>query len=249
MEYVDIIMPTYNCEKYIKQAIDTIKNQTYENWRIIIVDDKSTDNTIKIIKESIKDIKNRVILIEQKTHIGVAKCRNVAIRKSTNRFIAFLDADDMWKEKKLELQIKYMLSKSYYFTYTRYEYLKKDKIKEVTTMPKNLDYKKALKNTYILTSTVILDTNKIKKSNIVMPKIGSEDTATWWKILKNGYTAYGLDKVLTTYRITPNGLSKNKMINLVRTWNIYRKQEELSIVKTIYNFIFYILNATKKRVI
>ena len=142
-----------------------------------------------------------------------------------------------------------MKDKKYVFTYTRYEYLKKGQAKEVKVMPKSLNYKEALKNTYILTSTVMLDTNAINKEQILMPQIESEDTATWWKILKNGFVAYGLNENLTTYRITKNGLSNNKIINLKRTWNIYRKQEKLSICKTLYNYINYIINAIIKRII
>ena len=249
MEYTDIIMPVYNCEKYIKKAIESVKKQTNKNWRLIIIDDSSTDNTIQEINNSIKNIKEKVLLIKSNEHNGVAKTRNIGIKESTNKYIAFLDADDKWKEDKLEKQIKFMKNNKYNFTYTQYTYLKDKKEKQVKTFPNSLNYKQALKNTYILTSTVIIDTTQIPKEYIYMPNVESEDTATWWNILKKGYEAKGLKENLTIYRITKEGLSANKFKNLKRTWNLYRKQEKLSFIKTMYYFTNYIINAIKKRII
>lgn len=249
MESTDIIMPVYNCEKYIKESIESVKKQTNKNWRLIIIDDLSTDNTIEEISDSIKDIKEKVLLIKLNKHNGVAKTRNIGIENSTNKYIAFLDADDKWKENKLEKQIEFMKKNKYSFTYTQYTYLKDKKEKKVKTFPNSLNYNQALKNTYILTSTVMIDTSQIPKEYIHMPNVESEDTATWWNILKKGYIANGLKENLTIYRITKKGLSSNKFRNLKRTWKLYRKQEKLSVIKTIYYFTNYIINAVKKRII
>ena len=248
MEYIDIIMPAYNCEKYIKYAIESVKQQTNPNWKLIIIDDYSTDNTIKEIQNSIKEIQNKVQLIKLNKHVGVANARNEGIKKSKNRYIAFLDSDDIWKKEKLEKQINFMKINDYGFTYTLFTYLKRKKEKRVKIFPESLDYEKALKNTFILTSTVVIDKTKIKEEYIKMPNVESEDTATWWKILKNKNIAYGLKEDLVTYRITKNGLSANKIKNLKRTWNLYRKQEKLSILKSISCFISYIFHAIRKRV-
>lgn len=249
MESIDIIMPTYNCEKYIKDAIQSVKNQTYKNWKLIIIDDASTDNTIKEIEKNIKKIEAKTLLIKLHNHVGVAEARNIEINESKSKYIAFLDADDIWEKNKLEEQINFMKSNNYVFTYTSYTYLKNNKQKQVKCFPNKLEYKQALGNTFILTSTVILDTEKIDKKLIKMPNVESEDTATWWKILKKGNIAYGLNKNLTIYRITPNGLSSNKFKNIKRTWNLYRKQENLTIIKSMYYFINYIFHATIKRII
>lgn len=248
MEYVDIIMPAYNCEKYIKFAIQSVRKQTISNWRLIIIDDKSTDNTVKEIEKAINKIEEKVVFIKLDKNRGVANARNVGINNSRNRYIAFLDADDIWREDKLEKQLNYMKKNKYIFTYTSYRYLKNSKYKNIKKMPKYLSYKSALKNTFILTSTVIIDTRNIRKNELIMPNIGSEDTATWWNILKNGYTAYGYNEILTTYRITKYGLSYNKFVNIRRTWNLYRENEKLNIIKSAYYFLNYIYNAVKKRV-
>ncbi len=246
---IDIIMPAYNCEKYVKYAINSVKGQTISNWKLTIIEDASTDNTLKVINKNIKDIQEKVALIKLQKNVGVAEARNIGIEKSDSRYIAFLDADDVWNKEKLEKQIKFMKENKYKFTYTLYSYLKNGREKQVKYFPKHLKYKQALGNTYILTSTVMIDTEKISKEIIKMPNIQSEDTATWWKILKNGYVANGLQENLSKYRVGINGLSSNKIKGLKKVWNLYRTQEKLPIVNSCYYFIKYLFHAIIKRIV
>lgn len=246
---IDIIMPAYNCEKYVKYAINSVKAQTISNWKLIIIEDASNDNTLKIINENIKEIQEKVALIKLQKNVGVANARNIGIEKSNNRYIAFLDADDIWNKEKLEKQIKFMKENEYAFTYTLYSYSKNEREKQVKYFPKSLTYNQALGNTYILTSTVMIDTEKISKEIIKMPNIPSEDTATWWKILRNGYVANGLQENLNKYRVGINGLSSNKFKGLKKVWNLYRTQEKLSITNSCYYFIKYLFYAIIKRII
>lgn len=248
MDNIDIIMPVYNCGKYVKEAINSVKEQTIKNWRLIIIEDCSEDNSLNEINKAIEDVKEKVILVKNKEHINVANTRNLGIEKSDNRYIAFLDADDVWKNDKLEKQIKFMEANNYCFTYTKFTYLKGKRKNKVKISPRSLNYNQALKNTFILTSTVIIDTKKIDKKYIYMPNVESEDTATWWNILKHGYTAYGLRDNLTIYRVHKNGISFNKLRNVRKTWNLYRKQEELGVIKSSYCFINYIIRAILKRI-
>lgn len=249
METVSIIMPAYNCEKYIGQAIESVKKQTYSDWILIIIEDASNDNTVEEINIKIKDIKEKVIFIKNMKHIGIAKSRNIGIEKSDSKYIAFLDADDIWDKEKLEKQLNFMLENKYSFTYTNFSYKKQERIKKVKLFPKKLDYKKALKNTFILTSTVMIDITQINKELIKMPNIQSEDTATWWNILKKNFIAYGLKERLTIYRVHKEGKSFNKIKNIKRTWNLYRNYEKFNFSKSLYYFLNYIINAIFKRVI
>ena len=248
MDNIDIIMPVYNCEKYVKEAISSVKEQSIKNWKLIIIEDCSEDNSLNEINKAIEDIKEKVVLVKNKEHINVANTRNLGIEEANNRYIAFLDADDVWEKDKLEKQIKFMEKNNYCFTYTKFIYLKGKKKNKVKIFPRSLNYNQALKNTFILTSTVIIDTKKINKKYIYMPNVESEDTATWWNILKNGYTAYGLQDDLTIYRVHKNGISFNKFKNVKKTWNLYRKQEKLGIIKSSYCFINYITRAILKRI-
>lgn len=249
MDYIDIIMPVYNCEKYISYAIESIKKQTISNWKLIIIDDASTDNTKNVIKNSIKDMEDKVELIQVEKNVGVAKARNLGLEKVRSRYIAFLDADDMWKEEKLEKQIHFMKEHQYEFTYTLFTYVKGSRTKKVRYFPPKLNYQQALKNTFILTSTVMIDTKYIEKQSIKMPSIDSEDTKTWWNILKQGKVAYGLKENLTMYRVIQNSLSSNKFKNLKKTWNLYIKYEKLGFINSIYCFLGYAFHAILKRIV
>ena len=98
---VSIITPSWNSEKYIKKTIESVQNQTYSNWEMIIVDDCSSDNTVKIVQE-ISKTDPRVRILKQSTNGGAAKARNRSLKEATGRYVAYLDADDIWKPSKIE---------------------------------------------------------------------------------------------------------------------------------------------------
>ena len=107
-------MPTYNSEKYIIETINSVRSQTYKSWELVIVDDCSTDKTVKIIKNII-DNDSRIKLIKLDKNKGVSQARNLALDNVTGRFISYLDSDDIWKENKLSRQIEFMKNKGYAF--------------------------------------------------------------------------------------------------------------------------------------
>lgn len=249
-ELISIIVPVYNAERFIEQTINTVLRQTYKKWELILVDDKSTDNSIKIINKYIQE-NNNIKLIQNENNSGAAVSRNKGIDAAKGEYIAFLDADDLWKKDKLEKQLKFMKEKKCAFSFTGYEFANEEGIgngKRVK-VPYAINYKQALKNTTISTITVMLDMKKFsKKDDIYMPNIKSEDTACWWKILKNIDKAYGLEEVTAYYRRTQGTLSANKLKAIERIWNLYRKQEKLNIYYSIYNFCWYAFNAVKRRI-
>ena len=118
---------------------------------------------------------------------------------------------------------------------------------KIVHVPATLTYHEALSRTVIFTTTVLLDTQKTGKELIKMPVVGSEDSATWWKILRNGFTAYGLNEVLAIYRRPAKSLSSNKLEAVRRIWNLYRKEEKLSFLYSCYNLFFWALRATLRR--
>ena len=240
-DLVSIITPVYNSEKFIKETIKTVQEQTYENWEWILVNDCSTDRSSEIIKQYTKE-DGRIKLLNLKTNFGVAIARNIGMEQSNGKYIAFLDADDLWAKEKLEKQIMFMKENKYIFTFTDYEFSDKEgnKTGKIVKVPKKINYKQALKNTTIFTSTVVFNVDKLGKELIQMPNIKSEDTATWWKVLKSGYEGYGLNENLTYYRRMKGTLSSNKFNAIKRIWNLYIKQENLNIFYSLYNFIFYI---------
>lgn len=247
---VSIIVPVYNSERFLIDTIKTVEEQTYEEWELIMVNDCSTDNSKNIIETYI-DQDKRIKLVNLLENSGAAVARNAGIDNSKGKYITFLDADDLWKKDKLEKQIRFMEEKKCAFSFTGYEFANEEGIgngKKVI-VPVQINYKQALKNTTIWTSTVMLDVEKLGKELIKMPNIRrGQDTATWWKILKTGVDAYGLNEVLSIYRRSSGTLSSNKFKALKRTWKLYRKVEHLNIFYSSYNFLWYCFNAIKRRI-
>lgn len=249
-DLVSIVVPVYNAAQFLDETIATTQNQTYKNWEMILVDDCSTDNSIEIIKKYQKD-DTRIKLYQNKTNSYAAITRNKGIDESKGRYIAFLDADDLWKPTKLEKQLVFMQEKDCAFSFTDYEFADEhgNPNGKKVSVPVSITYRQALKNTTIWTSTVMLDTKKLTKQTIRMPNIRrGQDTATWWKILKIIPKADGVNEVLSYYRRTTDSLSANKLTALKRTWHIYRVVEKLGIIPSLYYFTCYVYNAVGRRV-
>ena len=245
---VSIITPVYNAERFLSETIKSVKEQTYKNWELLLVDDCSKDNSAKIIKE-FNRTDDRIKYIKLEKNSGASISRNTGIKNAKGRFIAFVDSDDLWEPEKLEIQISYMLEKNLGFTFTSYRYMKENGVKtnKVAKAPFKINYNGLLKNTIIGCSTVVIDREIIGEFEMPLVKRG-QDTATWLQILRNEKYAYGIQKDLVNYRLVGDSLSSNKIKALKRTWNTYRNVEKLNIFKCSYVFCFYVYNAIKKRI-
>ena len=246
---ISIIVPVYNAGAYIRETISMVAAQTYGNWELLLVDDGSEDDSREKIRESMESGDARIRLIEKQQNEGAARARNTGIEASKGRYVAFLDADDLWMPDKLEKELAFMKEKQAAFVFTAYEFGDEDakRTGKVVNVPPSLTYFKALSRTVIFTTTVMLDTERTGRELIRMPEVKSEDTATWWKILKNGFTAYGLNEVLAVYRRPARSLSSNKLEGIRRIWNLYRKEEKLSLWYSVYNLFFWAVRATMRR--
>lgn len=250
-ELVSIIVPVYNAEKFIEQTVDCVRKQTYTNWELLLVEDSSTDNTLRVMTDLVERLGDtRIHIARQSGDGGAAGARNKGLEISKGRFITYLDADDYWVSDKLEKEVNFLLEKQVGFAFTGYEFADENckGTGKIVKVPETLNFKQALGNTTIFTSTVMLDTHKIDKKLMVMPYIKSEDTATWWQILKTGELAYGLDENLVLYRRAGKSLSSNKIEALRRIWNLYRKAAGLSIPESCYYFVLWAIRAVKRRV-
>lgn len=249
-DLVSIIVPVYKAEQFLKDTIKTVEEQTYTNWELIFVNDCSPDNSVEIIENTMKQ-NTKIKLINLEKNSGAAIARNTGIGAARGQYIAFLDADDLWNREKLEKQVKFMKEKDCAFSFTGYEFADENGVGngKIVNVPKSINYKQALKNTTIWTSTVMFDVQKLGKELIQMPNVKrGQDTATWWKVLKQIDNAYGINEVLSYYRRTNESLSANKIKALKRTWNLYRNVEHLNMFYSFYNFCWYVLNAVRRRV-
>ncbi|MBE5874396.1 MAG: glycosyltransferase family 2 protein [Lachnospiraceae bacterium] len=248
---VSIIVPVYNVEKFIEDTIECVRAQTYQSWELLLVEDVSKDSTRKVIETYLHDKPDgRIRLICQPENKGAAHARNRGLKEATGRFIAYLDADDLWEPEKLEKQIAFMEEKEAAFSFTGYEFADEEGrgLGKIVQVPEVLSYKEALKNTTIFTTTVMFDTDRIDKNMLEMPIIKSEDTALWWKVLRNGFTAYGLNENLVKYRRAGKSLSSNKLEAVRRIWNLYRKAEGMNVFSSAYHFCFWAVRAVMRRI-
>ena len=242
---VSIITPSYRSEKFISQTIESVLSQTYQNWEMIIVDDVSPDNSNKIIGEYCKK-DSRIKLIKLEKNSGPAIARNRAIAEANGRYIAFLDADDLWKPEKLEKQLLFMEKNNLAFTYSSYDLIDEHGNYLGTFITKkNISYSSMLKTSSVGCLTAIYDTKKLGK--VYMPEIlKQEDYGLWLRILKKIDSTKGILEPLAIYRIRKNSVSSNKIKTAQYQWKIYREIEKLSFFKSVYYFIHYAYNGVIK---
>lgn len=248
---ISIVTPVYNAASFIRQTMEMVKAQTYTDWELILVDDGSKDNSLEVIEAYLKEMPDeRIRLIKKGKNEGAALTRNRGIQEAKGRYIAFLDADDVWLRHKLQRQMEFMKEKDAGFVFSAYEFGDEEAIGtgRIVHVPESLTYKKALSRTVIFTTTVLLDTQKISKDLIYMPNVPSEDSATWWQILRNGHVARGLDEVLAIYRRPAKSLSSNKLKAIQRIWYLYRKVEKLSLPASCIAFVGWAYRATVRRI-
>ncbi len=237
---VDIILPNYNSSLYINETLKSVINQTYKNWRLIIVDDCSDKKTKKILKKYTKN--KRIKIYWLKKNKGAGFCRNYAIKKSKSSHLAFIDSDDIWKKDKLETQLRYMENNNYQFTYTNYETFGKKNSLVRPSQEYNFD--KFVNDTSICTSTMIIQRDIVKGAEFTDTKI-CEDYYFKCKILKM-YNAYCLDDFLTKYRIRENSLQSSRLRNFYWIWKINKKYNKFNFLNNFFSLMFISLNSIKK---
>lgn len=244
-EKVSIITPAYNAEKFIQETIESVIQQTYPHWEMIIVDDCSTDQTTQIVKKYTEQ-DERIKLIQLKENSGAAVARNTAMDYATGKYLAFLDSDDLWLPEKLEKQVTFMQTNAIAFSFTKYERIHEngETTNGITEAPATVDYDALMKHCVIGCLTVMLDREKIGEMRMVNIRT-RQDYAFWLQITRNGFPAYGLPEVLAKYRLVENSISSNKFKAAKRNWYVYRHIEKQSLPKSMWYFLNYAMKSVK----
>lgn len=240
---ISIITPVYNAEKYLLQAIDSVLAQTYNNWEWILIDDCSTDNSYKILKK-IADRDSRIKIYRNRVNSRAFQSRNNALNISKGSFVAFLDADDLWAPKKLELQIEFMQQKSSWFSYTDFDRFISDFRKPFRRekLPKIATYKRILTNNYIATSTVMIWREKI--GDFYMSDVYYDDFMLWLDLLKRIKIGHKLSHNLMHYRLTSGSLSINKFKSAKEVYKMFTQKMGFSYIKGVGYFMAWVVNTT-----
>ena len=246
---VSVIMPMYNSAKHVREAIESVQAQTIASWELCITDDCSTDGSADIVaKVAAED--PRVRLFRQESNQGAAAARNVSLENARGRFVAYLDADDLWAPEKLERQIEFMEHGCHGFSCSSYEVIGEDGglLGKTVTMPARSDLDGFLANNYLQTVGIMADLERVDKNLLHMPDIRRrQDAATWIQVLQARHDCYGIAEPLCYYRRTAGSLSSNRVKAVKGVWYLYREVAGLKLPKACYCFVRYAFLAVWKR--
>ncbi len=232
-DFVSIITPCFNSEKFISETILSVQNQTHNNWEMIIVDDCSTDKTVQIVEDFIKN-DSRIQLIRLNNNSGAGIARNMALKKAVGDYIAFLDADDLWKYDKLEKQLKFLKENNIYFTFSFYDCINEagDLLQKRIEAPLKLSYNQLFFCNYIGNLTGIYSAKYFGK--IPISEIRKrQDWINWLIILEKIKIAQPVPESLAFYRVRENSVSASKMALLQPNYNVYRKFHKLNVALSL----------------
>ena len=245
--FFSIIIPTYNSEKYVTKAIDSVIAQTFKDFEVLLVDDGSVDNTVGIVRNKIAGLTNfKIIVLKQNS--GVAEARNTGIFYSRGKYICFLDDDDLWLKDKLKVEYDYIVNKKLNWVFSNYEVLN-DKYEHLGTrfrIPGIYNYDDIIKHGNpigMLTVTVRAD---ILKENKFL-NVGHEDYDLWLRLAKKGYEGYLIRDVLAQYvKKNTGSISSNKFKSVIWTYKCFRRNG-YSVVGSVKLILGYIINVFQRK--
>ncbi len=242
---VSIITPLFNSENFIHETIHSVLSQTFEDWEWIIVDGGSIDESIDIVNKYVqKD--NRIKLLINKNDKGPAHARYTGIKQAQGKYIAFLDADDIWNPEKLEQQVGEMESRNLGFTYTRCRELQKDNNYVSIVLPTNnsYTYRQYLRKRGIYALTVIIKKELLTDDIISIWNKDSFDDTLWWiLVMKKGIKAVLIPQDLALYRLSDHQLSSRRGHTIKKVYSIYNYFDEINWVMRNVFFVSYLFNS------
>lgn len=265
---VSVVLPAYRAARHISTSIESVIAQSQPDWELIAVDDFSPDNTVDVLTEW-AERDPRIRLIRKTENSGPAGARNAGIDEARGRYIAFIDSDDVWLPRKLEVQVAAMKAQGAAFSCTSYEAFKGKKTIRTVNVPKRISLRRMLRGSVIGCLTVIYDTEAIGKRRFPnldalitgtkyasgMRRVLHEDYALWLDILSlrsgggDPVTCLGVPEVLARYNDDGGSFSSNKFSAAASQWIIYRRHMKLNFVSAAYNLACYAIAATRRRVV
>ncbi len=248
MDLVSVIIPYYKKRNFIKDTVNSVINQTYDNFEILIIYDDTNQNDFEFLLEIAK-LSNKIRIIKNPTKLGAGFSRNIGIEKSKGKYIAFLDADDTWSPDKLSTQILFMKKNNYKITHTSYLIINdKKKIIGQRKARDLLSINDILKSCDIGLSTVVTEKKLIIESSIKFPNlVTKEDFVFWLMLLKKKHKFYALDKYMTNWTDLKNSLSSSTIQKLKDGFKVYNFYMEYNFIKSFYLLLCLSLNYLRKK--
>lgn len=246
-DLVSVITPSFNTSEYIGKTIESVQNQTYQNWELIIVDDCSSDATDFIVEPYLND--HRIKYLKNEKNLGAALSRNRALREAKGKWIAFLDSDDLWSQEKLERQILFMKENNYFFSYTEYEEIDENGIALGVKVSGPKHISNAGMNAYCWPGclTVMFDAEKIGLIQIKDIK-KNNDYAVWLKVCKMS-KCHLLKEVLAKYRKRSNSISRHGIKTMIGWhYKLWREIEGKNIILSLMYTGLNIMIGTLKKI-
>jgi len=223
MSLVSIIMPYFKKEKHVFNSVKSVLNQSHENLEIIIIDDEINEKSSKILKE-ISNLDSRIKLIVNEKNLGAGESRNKAIESAKGEYIGFCDCDDLWKTKKLEVQLQFMKNLDLNYSFTAYEIIdENEKIIGSRKADNIIDFNKLRDSCDIGLSTVLIKKNIFDERKYRFPKlVTKEDYVLWLKFAKDKIQMMGIDQNLASWRRSKDSLSSSTIQKLLDGYKVYR---------------------------
>tara|TARA_B100000767_G_C19654263_1_gene488143 strand:- start:138 stop:878 length:741 start_codon:yes stop_codon:yes gene_type:complete len=246
MSLISVIIPYYKKKDYIRKSINSILKQSYQKFEIIIVYDDPSFIDLNYIKKIVK-LDKRIFLLINNKNLGAGQSRNIAIKKARGKFIAFLDADDVWKKHKLKIQLKFMQMNQYRITHTSYEIVDENDTIIGNRIARNFFHiNDILKSCDIGLSTVLLEKKILSKSLKFGETKTKEDFILWLKILKKKIIIGSIDQNLTSWKKTKNSLSSSIIQKILDGFIVYNKYMKFNYFKSFYYLVLLSFNYLKK---
>lgn len=243
---VSVVMPAYNAEETIAEAMRSVAAQSYADWHLYVVDDASSDATARVVREMANQDR-RITLIELPRNRGAAAARNAALDMVSSQYCAFLDSDDVWYASKLETQVR-ALEQGCRMCCTSYHRINRagDKRIGIVRAPEECSLDLLLTDNVIGCSTVMLETSLLEERRFP-DRFMHEDYALWLDLLQSGVRCAGIAEPLAAHRVRRGSKSGNKIRSACGRWRIYREYLGLPFAKAARLFARYAITGVSKR--
>ena len=245
MPLVSIVTPVYNAAQFLPETLASVRAQTMTDWEQILVDDGSTDNSVAIAEAASRG-DSRFRLLRTPQNGGPTVARNMGLAVARGRYIAFLDADDIWMPEKLTRCVKWMTANGYAFIYHDYRHMSQDglRVGRVVHGPDTLTV--ATQHTHRGTGclAVVLDSERIPEINFTaVSPYHAEDFCLWTKLIRQGHEGHRFPVDLARYRLSPSGRSANKVECAINVWHLYREHSMLPFTRAVFWWIQFAWNS------